>query len=261
MRIRTKRMSSNEKPLVSVVMPVYNAERFLRQAIDSVLNQTYRNIELILVDDYSGDGSVQIMKEYAGRDNRVCLIFNDRNRGVAQTRNNGIQAAAGEYIALLDSDDVWELTKLDRQLKLLLEENADITYCSLDFINENGEKIKKPFIVSNKTNYQEMLVKCVFTCSTIFAKAELLKKHMFKSEYSHEDFLLWMELMKLPVKAVGDKSVLMHNRQVNGSRSGNKMIAAINRWKIYRQGLEMNWLQSCIAFVRYAFWGILKYYI
>lgn len=254
-------MSNQKQPLVSVVMPVYNTERFLRQAIDSVLNQTYQNIELIVVDDGSKDNSLQILTEYQKNDSRVCVIKQEPNLGVAHARNKGIQLAKGEFIALLDSDDIWEETKIDRQVSLLKKEDADIVYCSLDFIDENGIQIKRPFVVSNKTDYNRMLVKCEFTCSTIMSKAELLKAHPLRSDYYHEDFLLWMELMKLPIKAVGDHAILMHNRQSSQSRSNNKVVAAKHRWKIYREALGMNVYESSIAFVKYTFWGVMKYYI
>lgn len=252
-------MNEMKQPMVSVVIPVYNAERFLVQAVDSVLGQTYRNIEIILVDDCSQDESRQIMKEYVDKDQRVRLIFNDINQGVAQTRNNGIRAAIGEYIALLDSDDVWELDKLERQMMLMLREKADITYCSLDFIDEESQTIKHPFIVPEITDYKRMLEKCVFTCSSVVVKAELLKEHPFRTEYYHEDFVLWMELMALPIQAIGEPAILMHNRQVLGSRSNNKLNAAKHRWKIYRDVLGMNLFQCVSAFTRYAFWGIIKY--
>lgn len=249
-----------ERPLVSIVMPVYNTERFLRQAIDSVLHQTYRNIELIVVDDCSKDNSLKILMEYQEKDSRVCVIKQERNRGVAHARNTGIQLAKGEFIALLDSDDVWEKTKIDRQTSLMKKDDADIAYCSLDFIDENGMQIKRPFIVAGKTDYNRMLVKCEFTCSTIMAKAELLKAHLFRSDYYHEDFLLWMELMRLPIKAVGDQTILMHNRQSSQSRSNNKVVAAKHRWKIYREALEMNIFQASVVFTEYAFFGALKYW-
>lgn len=252
---------NHERPLVSVVMPVYNSERFLRQAIDSVLNQTYQNIELIAVDDCSTDNSLQLLTEYQKKDGRVCVIKQERNSGVAHARNRGIQLAKGEFIALLDSDDVWEETKLNRQVSLQAGEDADIVYCSLDFIDENGTRIKRPFIVSSKTNYNRMLVKCEFTCSTIMTKAELLKAHPFRSDYYHEDFLLWMELMKLPIKAVGEQTVLVGYRQVVGSRSNNKLHAAKHRWKIYREALGMTFLQSCKVFIGYTIGGIAKYYL
>lgn len=253
-------MNEMKTPLISVVIPVYNAERFLPQAIESVLGQTYRNLEVILVDDCSQDTSREIMKRYADKDQRIRLLFNEINQGVAKTRNAGIQAAVGEYIALLDSDDVWEYDKLERQLALMQKEEADIIYCSLDFIDEDGRTIKHPFIVPQTTDYQKMLVKCVFTCSTIFVRSDLLKQHPFKANYYHEDFLLWMELLSLSVKAAGCPEILMHNRQVKGSRSNNKLHAAKERWKIYRHALHLNFFPALGTFCLYALYGVLKYF-
>lgn len=250
--------SNNEQPLVSVVMPVYNAERFLRQAIESVLMQTYENIELIMVDDCSQDGSLQIMSEYEARDNRVHVVKCEKNQGVAHARNCGIRRADGEYIALLDSDDVWYTEKLENQIRLLLKEKASIVYCSLVFIDEQGNRMKS-FLVPEKTDYKEMLYKCYFSCSTVVVESKLLKEHLFRADYYHEDYLLWVELLKLNVKAVGEPTVLAGYRQIAGSRSNNKLNAAKHRWRIYRKALGMNLLQSSIVFAKYAFWGVVKY--
>lgn len=253
-------MSNNRQPLVSVVMPVYNAERFLRQAIESVLNQTYQNIELIMVDDCSKDRSVQIMSEYEAQDARVHVIRNEINKGVALVRNQGIRIAKGEYIALLDSDDVWECTKLEKQITLLLKEKASIAYCSVDFIDEQDKKMKS-FIVPPTTDYREMLTRCYFICSAVVIEANLLKSHPFRSDYYHEDYLLWTELLALNAKAVGVTDVLASYRQIAGSRSHGKIKAAVNRWRIYRNALGMSFFQCSITFVRYAVGGIKKYYL
>lgn len=252
-------MTDNAMPLVSVVMPIYNVERFLKQAVDSVISQTYTNIELIAVDDCSTDRSKQIMQEYAKRDSRIHFIENEKNLGVAMTRNRGIQAAKGSHIALLDSDDVWMSSKLERQMALLRSENADIAYCSMDMIDENAKKLRS-FIVSKTTDFEEMLVRCFFSCSTVVIDANLLKAHPFHTGFYHEDLLLWLELLALRVKAVGETLPLAQYRQSASSRSNNKLRAAKHRWKLYRQALGMSFSQSAIAFVRYAFWGIVKYY-
>lgn len=248
-----------EKPLVSVVMPVYNASRFLRQAIESVLSQTYQNLELIAVDDCSTDDSLQILREYQNRDERLHVIAGETNQGVSRVRNRGIQEAKGKYIALLDSDDVWVNTKLERQVALLIDEKAEVAYCSVDFIDEQDKRLKS-FIVPASTDYREMLVRCFFICSTVVVEAGLLKAHPFRSDFYHEDLLLWLELLALPVKVVGEPSVQALYRQIAGSRSNNKLNAAKHRWKIYRDALGMSVVRSCITFARYAFWGVVKYY-
>lgn len=107
------------KPLVSVIMPLYNAERFVAEAIESILHQTYENLELIIVDDFSQDGSVDIVRNFASSDARIRLFHNDRNLGVAKTRNRAIREARGEYIACLDNDDVALPSRFEEQLRFL----------------------------------------------------------------------------------------------------------------------------------------------
>lgn len=248
------------KKLVSVVMPVYNASKYLDETIQSVLNQTYENFELIMIDDCSKDNSLEIARRYEAQDPRVRVIAGETNQGVARVRNRGILEAKGEYIALLDSDDVWVDTKIERQVRLLESEGAEIAYCSYDFIDENSNEVLKPFIVPETTNYKKMLASSVISCSTALIDSQLLKAHPFKPEFYHEDYVLWMELLALPAKAVGDPTVLAHYRQVTGSRSNNKKNAAIQRWKTYREALELGFIESVVAFVAYALRGVMKYY-
>lgn len=247
-------------PLISVVMPVYNCEKFVRAAIESIQNQSYEKIEILVVDDASTDHSYKIAEEMAKIDKRIHLIRNSKNIGVAKTRNNGIKVATGEWIALLDSDDVWEADKLERQLELAQKTGTSIVYCSYDFIDETGAKIKKPFIVPKQTNFKKMLVSSVISCSTSFVKTELMQAHPFDSSFYHEDYVLWMELLRVSPIAYGDRKVLMHYRQVTGSRSNRKGNAAKERWKTYRKALNLNVTVSSWAFIRYAVLGIIKYY-
>lgn len=246
--------------LVSVIIPVYNAEKYLEEAVDSVLSQTYRDLELIIIDDCSKDNSLEIARSYEQSDARVRVIAGEKNQGVARVRNRGVQEARGEYIALLDSDDVWRKDKLERQLRLIESKGAQIAYCSYDFMDENGKSVLKPFTVLEQTDYRKMLISSTIGCSTAFVDANLMRKHPFNPECYHEDYALWMELLKIPVKAVGDRDVLMHYRLVKGSRSNNKWNAAKNRWKIYRNDLKLNIVQSCMAFVGYTIMGVVKYY-
>lgn len=247
--------------LVSIVMPNYNGEKYISETVESVLAQTHGKWELLIIDDCSKDTSLDIIKQYAEKDERIQLIALDKNAGVAHARNIGIEKAQGKYIALLDSDDVWAVDKLERQVALLEESDAQLAYCSYDFIDEKGNSIKKPFKVPPKTSFDDMLGCNVISCSTAMIATEYLKQHLFKEEYYHEDYVLWMELLKLPLKNVGDEKVLMHYRQSTNSRSHKKGNAAKERWKIYRDVLHLPFLKSCGAFVSYAINGVLKYYI
>lgn len=252
-------LHAEDLPLVSVIMPVYNAARFLKPAIDSVLNQTYWNIELLILDDGSTDDSQQILQEYEKQDSRIRVFLNGDNQGVAQVRNQGIREARGAWIALLDSDDIWAPEKLEKQVQLLLREKAAIAYCSVDFIDEQGRRMKS-FRVPSRTDYQEMLYRCYFICSTVVIEAGLLKAHPFTTDYYHEDYVLWLELLRLNVKAVGEPEVLAYYRQSAGAKSSNKLNAARHRWIIYRRVCGMNLVQSCRTFSKYALWGVVKYY-
>lgn len=246
--------------LISVVMPNYNGHRFVEQAIDSVLSQTYQNFELLVVDDCSKDDSLWLIKQNAQSDSRIRIIALEKNVGVANARNVGIQEAKGRYISLLDNDDLWTEDKLERQLAIA-ENGADIVYCSYDFIDEQNHEIKKPFIVPTQTDFNKMLASSVISCSTSFIKTELMQANPFNPEFYHEDYVLWMELLRVCPTAYGDEKVLMHYRQVTGSRSNKKGNAAKERWNTYRKALKLNIVASAWAFTRYAVNGVIKYYL
>ena len=253
-------MDTTKQPLITVVMPNYNGHRFVEQAIDSVLSQTYQNFELLVVDDCSKDDSLQLVKQKAQSDKRIRVIALGQNGGVAGARNIGIQEAKGKYIALLDNDDLWTADKLERQFAIA-ENGADIVFCSYDFIDEQNNKIKRPFIVPKQTNFNRMLASSVISCSTSFIKTELMQAHPFNPEFYHEDYVLWMELLRVCPTAYGDGKVLTHYRQVSGSRSNKKRNAAKERWNTYRKALRLNVVTSAWAFVRYAINGVIKYYL
>lgn len=246
---------------ISIVMPAYCCERFIAKSIESVLNQTFRHFELIVIDDCSTDGTAEIIREYALKDSRIVYMCNEKNHGVARTRNKGIAKSKGEYIALLDSDDLWENTFLEKQMALAESTDADILYCSYAIIDESEQRIKKPFIVPERTDFTHMLSSSVISCSAVLAKAALLKEHPFKPEIYHEDYALWLELLSTPIVAVGNPEILSYYRQVQGSRSWKKGKAARERWRIYREVLHMDWFVSMWYFIQYAVKGMMKYYL
>ena len=144
-------------------------------------------------------------------------------------------------------------------MELQAKTGAEIIYCSYDFIDENDEAIRKPFIVPRETNYDKMLASSVISCSTALIATSLLKKHLFRPEYYHEDYVLWMELLAIPVRAAGNREVLAHYRQLSGSRSNNKKNAAKQRWFVYRNVLHLGMIKSLNAFAKYALLGMIKY--
>ncbi len=251
--------SDREQPLVSIIMPAYNCERYIETAIYSVMTQTYQNWELLVIDDGSTDRTPDLISALCAEDNRIRLIKNQVNMGVAKTRNKGFTLSKGQFIALLDSDDVWHPDKLERQLSLAKDKGAPIIYCSYGIIDDNGRKLCDDFIVPDRIDYEGMLVKSVISCSTVLLSRNIIENYSFRTDYYHEDLLLWLELMRDQKSAYGVTDVLAEYRVLNGSRSANKMKSAIERWKIYRQYMKLPFFKSIKLIVQYAILAIKKY--
>ena len=250
---------STSVPAVSVVIPVYNAESTLADTVASVIAQTVHNWELILVDDASTDGSTAVAAQYAQGDARIRFLQNERNLGVAETRNRAIRAARGSYIALLDSDDLWNPEKLERQMALADATGAELIYCSYAIIDEAGKRCCDDFIVPKTTDREKMLVRSVISCSTALIRRGCLLEHPFRSEYVHEDLALWLELLGTGCRACGCPEVLASYRVSSRSRSGNKRKSALGRWEIYRKCMGYPATKSAWLFTRYAVRALKKY--
>ena len=246
--------------MVSVILPVYNAENSLKDTIDSALSQSHLNLELIIIDDCSTDGSLRIARQCAENDARIRVLNNCVNRSVAFCRNCGIEAARGEYIAFLDSDDIWVQDKLERQISLLIETGSQFTCASYDFIDSEGKPVLRPHYVPDKLDFQSILRENVILCSSVCVDAALLKEHIFRDDYYHEDYVLWLELFRLPIRIVTDRSILTHYLFINPSRSYNMLRSAKERWRIYRDFLNMSIFESLYYFSQYAVNGLKKYH-
>lgn len=247
------------KPLVSVVMPSYNSQAFLLLAVESVRCQTMTDLELIIVDDCSTDRTMELLAAASQSDPRIKVIENETNIGAALSRNRAFEAARGDYIALLDSDDLWKPEKLARQLALAEETGADIVYCSYEMIDEAGRKRWPDFIVPESTDLEQMLLTSVISCSTALLKAEICKKHVFPQNVYHEDYAYWLSLLQAGYMACGVPDVLASYRVRADSRSFNKLRSAARRWSVYREYLGMPLGKSLKVFGQYAIGGLKKY--
>ncbi len=244
-------------PIFSVIMPAYNCERFISEAIESVLNQSFQEFELIIVDDASTDRTAERVEAF--NDDRIHFIRNEKNIGVSETRNRAIALSKGLYIAFLDSDDAWLENKLYIQYKILKDTGFDLCFTSYEFMDEYSNPIKKPYIVPSYTDFNSLLCENVIGLSTSVIKAELAKLHSFSSSYAHEDFVYWLTLLKNGSKAVGIYEVCVKYRLLNQSRSGNKLLAAKNRWLIMRNHLALSFPQSAYYLFIYFLRAVKKY--
>ena len=220
--------------LVSVIMAAYNAEKTIEQAIHSVLQQTYQNYELLVVNDCSSDGTAAILEQFAKQDARVRLITNDQNRGVSYTRRHGLQEAKGAWIAILDSDDAWAPEKLEKQIKLQKEKNADLLFTGSAFMNADGQPIDWYLHAPKEVGYRQLLKQNVLSNSSALVRKELYEKYYAMGHGMHEDFAIWLSILKEGKKAYGVDEPLLIYRIAKSSKSGNKIKAAKMNWNTYR---------------------------
>jgi glycosyltransferase involved in cell wall biosynthesis len=243
--------------VVSVVMPVYNADRYLCKSIDSVLQQTHRALELIVVDDCSSDRSWALIGEYAAADSRVRAIRLDANGGVAAARNAGLAAATGSHIAFLDSDDWWHPRKLERQLLHMARTGARISFTAYDRVATDGRllsRVRPPAAVS----MHDMLKSNRIGHSTGMFERDL--GHVPFQVVGHEDYVFWLELVRRAGRAVcveGSEPLAWYLVR-DGSVSANKWRAARWQWRIYRDIEKLGWLSSCRFMLHYVWHAVRK---
>ncbi len=247
------------KLLVSVIMPAYNAEDYIEAAIRSVMAQTVTDWELFVLDDGSTDNTCAVVEALEKEDFRVRLLRNERNLGAANTRNRGFELSRGNYVALLDSDDVWKPDKLEKQIALLEETGADFAYCSYAIVDAGGNPVKRDYIVPEQVSFESLLRENCIGCSTVLLKGEVVKKHRFTPNFFHEDYVLWLQLIQAGLRGVGCTQVLASWRYIATSRSFDKKKAAQNRWRIYRDYLKLPLWKSAWVFCGYVTSSLKKY--
>jgi len=185
-----------EKELVSIIMPCYNVSNYIRESIDSVFKQSYSNGELILVNDFSSDSTLDIIREFEQLDDRIVVLNNPENMGGARSRNAAIDIARGRYIAFLDSDDIWVEDKLDTQISFMETKKVGFTYSNYSpFIDSSGE-ILNSIIAPKKVTYDELLKNNVIGCLTVVYDVTFYGKFHFPITKKRHDFALWLKMLK-----------------------------------------------------------------
>ncbi|MDQ0206792.1 glycosyltransferase family 2 protein [Alkalicoccobacillus murimartini] len=246
------------EPLVSVITPVYNSERFLGETIQSIMNQTYPNWELILVDDGSTDESMKIAKSFADKDSRISVVQLQTNNGAAGARNEGINQARGKYAAFLDSDDLWLPEKLERQVHFMEANQFVFTFTSYRIIREDGQKREKLVEAPEVVTYNSLLKNTIIGCLTVMLNIDVLGKVQMPTIRTRQDFVLWLTILKDGNQAYGINEELACYRKVSNSISSNKLKAAKRNWTIYRYNENLPFWKACYVFASYAWHGFKK---
>ena len=245
------------EPLISIITPCYNSAGFITATINSVLEQSYKNWELILIDDYSKDETCTLIEEFTAKNSNIKLIKLANNGGVSNARNIGLAAAKGKYIAFLDSDDIWQKEKLYIQLAYMEENSLPMSFCAYKRINEDGDVISRKINVPYSVNYNQLLSHNVIIFSTSMTLRSVIGDLKFKKA-GHEDWIFWLDVFKKCGNGYGINEELVFYRIRSGSVSANKLKVIGFTWKIYRESEKLGFFEAAYHFVKYAFATVWK---
>jgi glycosyltransferase involved in cell wall biosynthesis len=243
-------------PLVSVIMPAYNAEKYISESIESVLTQSYQNWELLITDDRSHDSTQQIVEEYCLKDERIKLFINKENGGAGVARNNSIEKASGRFIAFLDTDDQWLPEKLSKQIAFMLKNNYGFTFTAYQKI-ENGQ-LKGSITPPKSTTYRKLLSSNVIGCLTAVYDTQKLSKQYMPLIRKRQDMGLWLKILKQVPKAYCLQDVLALYR-VDSGMTQNKLEILKWQWLFYRDVIKLNIFKATYHFFIYSVKGFLKH--
>ncbi len=251
----------NEKrtPLISIITPAYNSESFIEETMKSVLAQTYRHWEMIIVDDCSKDETVELVQTYMEQDERIKLIKLTENSGPAITRNTAINNAKGRFLAFLDSDDQWLPNKLEKQLQFMVDQQIAFSFSAYHVINEAGENTGTTIGVPDQVTYEELLKNNVIGCLTVMLDKEAIGDIEMVNIRTRQDYVLWLDLTKRGFTAYGLKEPLAKYRVVEQSISSNKIKMAKQNWYVYRKIEKIGLAKSIWYFIHYVYFKLKKY--
>lgn len=243
--------------LVSVIMPAYNCSAFIGQALDSALSQEV-SLEIIVINDCSEDDTDVLMEKYLHFP-QIRYFRNEKRLGVSATRNRGIFAARGEYIAFLDADDCWEKDKLKKQLDLIVKKGTVICSTARELMNPDGSLTGYIIPVKTELDYHSVKMQNQINCSSVLIKTQVAREFPMHDDDCHEDYLMWLEILRKYGKACAINEPLLKYRISSSGKSGNKWNSAKMTFRTYRN-MGFGYAESSIYFISYALHGIKKYF-
>ena len=251
----------NTNTLISIVVPVYNAEKYLEETIKSIFLQGYPELEVILVDDCSTDGSADIIRRYQELYPNVYYHKLDVNSGVAIARNTAIELAKGRFVAFVDSDDIWKPGKLEKQLSLFNEHpGCPFTYTAIDYIDENGKLLKNKRSLRESVTYNYVLRNTMIATSTVIIDRNVVPDVVMPNRRSAEDYSLWLSLLKKYGPAYGINEALTSYRISSTSISSNRKKEVKYFYAVQTQDLGINKLYATFNTVCYIFNAVKKHF-
>ena len=244
---------NSSAPLISIIVPIFNAEKYLTETITTVIDQTYQNWELILINDQSTDNSKNVVKPFL-KDKRIRWIDLPKNSGNgAIPRNKGVALANGSFIAFLDADDLWANCKLEKQLEFMQQNDCPFSFTSYEFTDANGRPNGKKAIVPSKLTYKQALKNTTIFTSTVMLDLDKLSKDDIKMpNILSEDTATWWQILKKIPAGYGMPEVYSYYRRSKNTLSSNKFEAIRRIWNLYRNLENLNPVKSSYYFCFYA---------
>ena len=246
--------------LVSIITPVYNCEKLIKETIKSVQKQTYENWEMILVDDCSTDKSEEIINDFAQNDNRIKYFKLKENSGAAIARNYALEKSNGRFIAYLDADDLWRENKLEVQIKFMLDNKLAFSCTDYEKIDENGNSLNKIVRIPRKVNYNLFLRNTIIQTVGVIVDSQITGKELLvmPNIRRRQDAATWCQLLKSGYDCYEVPENLSYYRVVTNSLSSNKFKAVKGTWYLYRNIEKLSLPKACFCFIGYAFNAIKK---
>lgn len=238
---------------VSIITPVYNCEKYIKETIESVQSQSYTDWELLLVDDMSTDNSANIIKEYIQKDNRIKYYKLSENSGAAVARNFALQKSDGRFIAYLDADDLWKKEKLEKQIDFMIANNYAFTCTDYEKITEESKSLNKIVKIPKKVNYNMFLHNTIIQTVGVMIDTDITGKEILimPNIRRRQDAATWCQLLKAGYDCYEVPENLSYYRVVNNSLSSNKFKAIKGTWYLYRNIERLSLFKSSCCFVGY----------
>jgi teichuronic acid biosynthesis glycosyltransferase TuaG len=239
-------------PTVSIITPAHNAARFLDETLRSVTAQTFRDWEMIVVDDGSTDGTRAVLERWIASDPRIRLLLQNPRQGAAAARNRALEEARGRYVAFIDSDDLWIPRKLEVQVAFMRETGTAFSFTSYSVVDETGRRVGPRVAAPDRVDYPLLLRNTIIGCLTVMLDQSQLPALRMPLLSQHEDLSLWYAILKTGVVARGIPEELALYRVVRGSASGDKFRSALHMWKVYRDQERLPVRSAIWCFAQYA---------
>ena len=250
-----------QQGLVSIITPVYQAERYIEQTILSVMAQSYQDWEMILVDDCSNDRSASISKNYAEKDNRIKYCRLNKNSGAAVARNKAINSALGEYLAFLDSDDLWVPTKLEEQITFMNNHKCQFSFTRIKIIDSGNNTTKEYVPIPQKADYNYLLKRTVIATSTVIINRSTLPHFNMPLRRGGQDYATWLQLLRSIDYAYGLDECLTSYRVSSNSLSSNKLSSIRQVYEIQTEDEHISKYKAIINTICFCFYAFKKHFM